>query len=126
MGQLNKNSNFQDRLKIAMNEKEIKASELAEKLNMSKQAISAYTTGTRSPKFPVMKMIAEVLNVNDMWLMGYDVSKERKTLSAQDTERDERIDTAMNILKSLPDNLLEAALANIQTIANLSDNQGKK
>lgn len=126
MGQLNKNSNFQDRLKIAMNEKEIKASELAQKLNMSKQAISAYTTGARSPKFPVMKMIAEVLDVNDMWLMGYDVDKERKTPNAQGTERDERIDTAMNILKSLPDNLLEAALANIQTIANLSDNQGKK
>lgn len=51
------------------------ATQLAEKLGMSKQTISAYTTGTRSPKRPVVYVMAEILRVNPLWLLGYDVSK---------------------------------------------------
>ena len=51
------------------------ATQLAEKLGMSKQTISAYTTGTRSPKRPVVYVMAEILHVNPLWLLGYDVSK---------------------------------------------------
>lgn len=51
------------------------ATQLAEKLGMSKQTISAYTTGTRSPKRPVVYVMAEILHVNPLWLLDYDVSK---------------------------------------------------
>lgn len=51
------------------------ATQLAEKLGMSKQTISAYTTGTGSPKRPVVYVMAEMLHVSPLWLLDYDVSK---------------------------------------------------
>jgi len=48
---------------------------LADQIGMSKQAISAYTTGVRVPKRPVINALAEALGVNPLWLMGYDVGK---------------------------------------------------
>lgn len=48
---------------------------LADQIGMSKQAISAYATGVRVPKRPVINALAEALGVNPLWLMGYDVGK---------------------------------------------------
>jgi repressor LexA len=70
---LKKVSNFSERLKEAMDG--MPATELAEKIGLSKQAISTYVTGIRSPKQPVIKSISEVLHVSPAWIMGYDVSK---------------------------------------------------
>ena len=49
---------------------------------MSKQAISAYTTGVRVPKRPVINALAEALGVNPLWLMGYDVGKYTNIVSS--------------------------------------------
>lgn len=68
-------SSFPDRLKEALADCSI--TDFARKIGVSKQTISAYTVGTRKPKAPVIKIIAEALNVNEAWLMGYDTSKER-------------------------------------------------
>lgn len=51
------------------------ATQLAEIIGMSKQTISAYTTGVRSPKRPAINAMATALGVNPLWLMGYDVPK---------------------------------------------------
>lgn len=51
------------------------ATQLAEIIGMSKQTISAYTTGARSPKRPAINAMADALGVNPLWLMGYDVPK---------------------------------------------------
>lgn len=51
------------------------ATRLAERIGMSKQAISSYITGARAPKKPVINALAEALGVNPLWLMGYDVDK---------------------------------------------------
>ncbi len=72
---LEKVSDFKERLKIALSD-DISASDLATKISMSRQAISAYTTGVRIPKRPVINAIADALSVNPMWLLGYDVPKE--------------------------------------------------
>ena len=68
---------FSERLKEAL--KHTKANTLAKNIGLSKQAISMYTTGKRIPKQPTIKAIAEELNVNEEWLMGYDVPKERSS-----------------------------------------------
>lgn len=70
---LKKVAELQDRLKVAM--EHTTATELAAKIGLSKQAISAYTTGVRIPKQPVISAIAEALRLNPAWLMGYDVPK---------------------------------------------------
>ena len=63
-----------ERLNEAIKDKKT-TTKLADQIGMSKQAISAYTTGVRVPKRPVINALAEALGVNPLWLMGYDVGK---------------------------------------------------
>ena len=73
---MNKNlvSTFPERLKECLDkETSISATTLAEEIGMSKQAISMYISGNRNPKRPTIKAIAEILKVDEAWLMGYDV-----------------------------------------------------
>ena len=73
---MNKNlvSTFSERLKECLDkETSISATTLAEEIGMSKQAISMYISGNRNPKRPTIKAIAEILKVDEAWLMGYDV-----------------------------------------------------
>lgn len=65
---------FSERLKEAMGE--MSSTKLADALGISKQSISAYLNGVRKPKRIVLSEIAKVLNVNPMWLIGYDVPRE--------------------------------------------------
>ncbi len=75
-------STFHERLRKCLNDKtSITATSLADKIGLSKQAISMYASGSRKPKSPTIKAIAEALNVNEAWLMGYDVPMERQDTS---------------------------------------------
>jgi SOS-response transcriptional repressors (RecA-mediated autopeptidases) len=49
--------------------------ELGNRIGLSKQSISMYATGKRTPKQPVMSALSHALNVNPAWLLGYDVDK---------------------------------------------------
>ena len=49
---------------------------IAEKLEVSKQAISAWRSGTRSPKKPTLEAICNRFDVDIAWLMGYDVPRQ--------------------------------------------------
>lgn len=66
-------SSFQDRLSELCSKAGIKDSELARTLQVSKQTVSSWRHGTRSPKKPTIMVIAELFKVNPMWLMGYDL-----------------------------------------------------
>lgn len=48
---------------------------IASSLGVSKQAISMWRSGSRSPKKSVLIKIAEMYNVSIEWLMGFDVPK---------------------------------------------------
>lgn len=68
-------SSFSERLEEALAESGMSATELAQSIGLSKQAISAYTTGVRKPKQPVIEAICKVLNISPAWVLGYDVDK---------------------------------------------------
>lgn len=53
--------------------------EAGERLGISKTTVSAYTTGKRSPKVPVLNSIAHHFNVDPLWLLGMDVPKYKET-----------------------------------------------
>lgn len=53
--------------------------EVGELLGISKATVSAYKTGARSPKVPVLKHIANYYHVDPLWLMGMDVPKYKET-----------------------------------------------
>ena len=66
-------SSFQERFAEAAGE--INVTQLADKLGISKQSVSAYLNGTRRPKQLTVSAIAQILRVDPAWLMGYDVEK---------------------------------------------------
>ena len=45
---------------------------IADSLNVSKQTISSWRNGSRSPKKTTLMKIAEMYNVDIAWLMGYE------------------------------------------------------
>ncbi len=66
-------SSFPKRLAEAMNGMGV--TELATKLGVSKQSVSAWLNGTRKPKKLTLTAMAQILSVHPEWLMGYDVNK---------------------------------------------------
>ena len=63
------------RLKEAMADKDMKAVELSLRSGVLKSSISQYMNGTHSITNVKAGAIAEVLGVNPVWLMGFDVPK---------------------------------------------------
>lgn len=74
---------FANRLLIAMNENKLNQVELAEKTNccekpISQSLINKYLKGKAFARQNNLYILAKILNVDEAWLMGYDVPKERK------------------------------------------------
>ncbi len=69
-------STFQERFAELLDERPESDTELAKKLMVSKQTVSAWRTGVRSPKINTAASIARAFGVNVDWLFGYDVKKE--------------------------------------------------
>lgn len=55
----------------------MKQADLVEKTKINKKSLSSYISGKYTPKQNNIYLIAEALNVNEAWLMGYDVPMER-------------------------------------------------
>ena len=66
----------QDRLNELFDEDPRSDTAIANELHVSKQALSAWRKGIRSPKKSVLVQIAEKYKVSIEWLMGFDVEKE--------------------------------------------------
>lgn len=58
------------RLKQLREENNLSQLDLANKLNMSQQAISAYEKGTREPDIDTIKKISDFFNVSTDYLLG--------------------------------------------------------
>lgn len=71
----NKVDNFSNRLNLILKERNIKPVELAKGTKISKSSISEYINGKFIPKEKNISKIANFLNINMYWLMGYDVSR---------------------------------------------------
>lgn len=67
-----------ERLKTALEIRDISQSELSRKTGIGKSSISTYLTGEYEPKQKNIYKMALALNVNEAWLMGAEVPMERK------------------------------------------------
>ena len=68
-----------NRLNLAMEMRNMKAVDLSEKTGIGKSSISQYRHGIVNPKQDRIYLMAQALNVNEMWLMGHDVPMERQS-----------------------------------------------
>lgn len=89
---------FSVRLKKAMELRKIKASKLSKRTNISPPMISDYLKGKYKAKQNNIYQLAKVLNVNEAWLMGYDVSIERVPDELRGLDEDEIILKKINQL----------------------------
>ena len=70
-------ANFKDRLKQAMDYRNLKAVDLVERCDIPKSAMSYYLSGRSKPKDDRVYILAKLLDVSEGWLLGYDVPMER-------------------------------------------------
>lgn len=70
---------FKDRLKQAMDFRNVKAADLCERGNIPKSAMSYYMSGRSEPKSDRLYILAKLLDVSEAWLLGYDVAMDRST-----------------------------------------------
>lgn len=73
---------FSQRLEMVMKETGVNQARLSELTGIRQSSISDYLTGKYSPKQDKIITIANKLQVNTSWLMGYDDNKQLKKTSA--------------------------------------------
>ena len=69
---------FKERFTELFGENGETASDLAKRLHVSRQTLSAWKLGARSPKEPTIIAISQFFQVDPGWLMGFDVEKYSK------------------------------------------------
>lgn len=73
-------------------------SDIAAHFGISKQCISAWRNGTRSPKRSKLEQIANYYNKDIMWFFGFDDAKEDLVIPS---EEDEQVKEILNLFCSL-------------------------
>lgn len=73
-----KNEITSKRLSLALSNANMKPQELSDKSGVSKASISQYINGSHAPSNISSGKMSLILNVNPLWLMGFDVPMELK------------------------------------------------
>lgn len=76
------------RIKKALRIKGMKQAELCKRANIPKSSLSQYLSGDFEPKQDRIYLISQALNVNEAWLMGFDVPMDRQTKSPNTSSTD--------------------------------------
>ena len=94
---------FYQQLKEAMNIRKVNQAELCARTNIPKSAMSQYISGAFKPKQTRTYLIAKALNVNEAWLMGYDVPMER--IQTSESEKTNESSETLEVLMEKYDNI---------------------
>lgn len=105
-----KASNTANRLKQIMNERHLKQIDILNAcvpfckkydVKMNKSDISQYLSGKVEPSQNKLFILGSALNVNETWLMGFDVPMERNNYEDSNISKfDEELNDAINIIES--------------------------
>lgn len=123
MSSYDKVSNASKRIREALNIREMKAVELAEKSGINKASISCYMSGKYEPKQEALYKMGKALDVAEMWLAGYDIPMERPL---EQKENDQFVDLIERLRTDKGFRNLVLKLSNmdpskIESIMNLLD-----
>lgn len=77
---------LKDRLREAMERRGMRAVDLVESTGIPKGTISYYLSGKTEPKADRLYILAQVLNVSEAWLLGYNVPAERSPESKRNDQ----------------------------------------
>lgn len=107
-------SSFNERFNVLCDGSRRNDTELAKELHVSKQTLSAWRSGIRSPKQPTIIMIAQYFNVSVEWLMGFNVEATKQPATVDDglTEGQRKL---IDFARSLSDDDAAFALQFLRT-----------
>ena len=105
---------LRDRLREAMDIRGLRSVDLVEKTGIPKVTISYYLSGKTVPRSDKLYLLAKALNVNEAWLLGYEVSMERSLESRKNDQ------LAQLIVRLRTD---EGFFSTVSTLAELSAEQ---
>lgn len=106
------------RLKKALSMRNMTQAELCEKTKIPKSALSEYIKGLYEPKQDRVILLSEALNVDPVWLMGFDVPmEENKKISPDELGLTEGEKVMLDLFRQIPEdqqpivlNMIKAAL----------------
>lgn len=104
-----------ERLKKALIKRNTKPIELSEKTGIPKSAISHYMSGYAKPKDDRIYLISKALDINEAWLLGYDVQMDRKEPTREE-KMYARLSKYIELFESLDDVGQDMAIANMELI----------
>ena len=100
-----------ERLAKALAIRGMKQYELCEKTKIPKSAISQYLSGLFEPKQDRLHIIAQALDVDPVWLMGFDVPMEKGNKSSpSEPELTEGEKLMLELFRRIPEDKQTAAL----------------
>ena len=86
--------NFKDRLRLALEFRQMTAAELSRKSGIDKGSISNYLKGKFIPKQSNIGEMARALSVSPSWLLGFDVAMDGTAPKTIDVEKLSEINRA--------------------------------
>ena len=89
-----------ERIRKGLLIRNMKQTDLVEKTGIGKSSISTYLSGEYEPKQRNIYKIAQALDVNEAWLMGYDVPMERR-IAIEVSEEEKNLLTDFSILNNI-------------------------
>ena len=104
-----------DRIKEAMQLRGVKAAELCRRTGISKSLISRYVNNQGDPKLDKLHKIAIALNVQEAWLMGYDLPMDRP-VGGEYTEKEKAL---LDLFKAIPADRQGAVLDLLKAALNI-------
>ena len=102
MSKLVRTSNTPERLRHALRNANMKQTELSAKTGLDKGSISCYLSGKYEPKSDAINKMAIALNVNEMWLWGYDVPMEREKKTPEKLQLSEGEEMLLDLFRRVP------------------------
>ena len=108
------------RIEIALSVRNMKQCDLCKLANVPKSSLSLYLRGAYEPKQDRIYSMARVLNVDEVWLMGYDVpmEKERTTTPIVEQQVTKEEQMLLDLFRKVPESKQEMVLQMIQVALN--------
>ena len=76
-------------------------------IKMNKSDISQYVSGKVEPNQDKLAVLGMSLNLNEAWLMGYDVPMKRKEFSTEEADKDFELIKKFSLLSEVDKNIVE-------------------
>lgn len=113
---------FAERLKTLIDMKGITKSDIARACGIDKSNITRYLNGEYEAKADVVHEIAQKFDVNEAWLMGYDVPFVRPVSS--DKAQQDRDEALLEAFRELPPAVQEIVIAQTRGLAHNQKGEG--